>query len=76
MLVTIWNGKTFGSIAEAEDALLILQKDYIDSLFYLIHSKTDKTDLDLVPFLEMVDNFSSTNKDIKKLKECKKWIQD
>ena len=75
MLVTIWNGKTFGSIAEAEDALLILQKDYIDSLFFWINSKS-RGDLDLVPFLEMVDNLSNTNRDIKKLKDCKKWVQD
>ena len=78
MLVTIWNGKTYNSILEAENALLALQKDYIYTLFYLIHSKSSKTDLDLdyLPFLDMVDNLSSTNRDIKKLSECKKWIQD
>ena len=77
MLVTIWNGKTYNSIIEAETALSALQRDYIDSLFFLIRNVfPNKEGLDLAPFLEIVDNISNTNRDIKKLKNCRKWVQD
>lgn len=74
-VVKIWNGKTFPSINEAEIALSSLLKDGIDSLCFIIRSK-NRSELDEIPLLDMIENISKTYNDIKKLEECKKWVSD
>lgn len=75
MLVTIWNGKTYDSINDAEKALESLLRDNVDSLFHII-KEYDKDAITMDHLLELIDNTSSTSKDLKKLRECKKWIKD